>query len=58
MIFLIAFLWLSIACWSFFYSFLFFSFSFVLLYVCVVNPLIKREIEDHVCFEDRRMVAS
>jgi hypothetical protein len=29
-----------------------------LLYVCVVNALIKGEIEDHVWFEDRWMVAS
>jgi hypothetical protein len=33
-ILLFAFSWLSIACWSFFYSFLFFSFSLGLLYVC------------------------
>jgi hypothetical protein len=26
--------------------------------VCVVNALIKEEIEDHVWFEDRWMVAS
>jgi hypothetical protein len=26
--------------------------------VCVLNALIKGEIEDHVCFEDRWMVAS
>jgi hypothetical protein len=39
-----------------FYSFLFFSLG--LLYVCVVNALIKGEIEDHVWFEDRWMVAS
>jgi hypothetical protein len=26
--------------------------------VCVVNTLIKREIEDHVWFEDRWMVTS
>jgi hypothetical protein len=30
----------------------------VLLYVCVVNALIKGEIEDHVWFEDWWMVAS
>jgi hypothetical protein len=36
-----------------FYSFLFFFFSLLLLYVCVVNPLIKGKIEDHVWFEDR-----
>jgi hypothetical protein len=41
-----------------FYSFLSFFFSLRLLYVCVVNALIKREIEDHVWFEDRWMVAS
>jgi hypothetical protein len=57
-IFLFAFVWLSIACWSFFYSFLFFFFSLGLLYVCVVNAPIKVEIEDHVWFEDWWMVAS
>jgi hypothetical protein len=38
----------------------FFSFSFSLWLpnVCVVNVLIKGEIEDHVCFEDRWMVTS
>jgi hypothetical protein len=41
-----------------FYSFLFFFFSLVLLSVGVVNALIKGEIEDHVWFEDRWMVAS
>jgi hypothetical protein len=41
-----------------FYSSLFFFFSLGLLYVCVVNALIKGEIEDHVWFEDRWMVAS
>jgi hypothetical protein len=35
-----------------------FFFSLGLLYVCVVNALIKGEIEDHVWFEDRWMVAS
>jgi uncharacterized membrane protein len=35
-----------------------FFFSFLLLYVGVVNALIKGEIEDHVWFEDRWMVAS
>jgi hypothetical protein len=30
----------------------------VLLFVGVVNALIKEEIEDHVWFEDRWMVAS
>jgi hypothetical protein len=39
-----------------FYPFIFFSLG--LLYVCVVNALIKREIEDHVWFEDRWMVDS
>jgi hypothetical protein len=53
-IFLFAFAWLSIACWSFF---LFVSFL-VLLFVGVVNALIKGEIEDHVWFEDWWMVAS
>jgi hypothetical protein len=57
-ILLFAFLWLSIACWGFFYLFLFFFFSFVLLHVGVINALIKGEIEDHVWFEDRWMVAS
>jgi hypothetical protein len=38
--------------------FLFFFFSLVLLFVGVVNALIKGEIEDHVRFEDRWMVAS
>jgi hypothetical protein len=37
--------------------FLFSLFSRV-IYVCVVNALIKGEIEDHVWFEDRWMVAS
>jgi hypothetical protein len=49
---------LSIACWSFF---LFVSFHFPFLWfpnMCVVNALIKGEIEDHVWFEDRWMVAS
>jgi hypothetical protein len=44
-----------------FCSFLFFSFLFfslLLLYVGVVNALIKGETEDHVWFEDRWMVAS
>jgi hypothetical protein len=57
-ILLFAFFWLSIACWGFFYLFLFFFFSLVLLHVGVVNALIKGEIEDHVWFEDRWMVAS
>jgi hypothetical protein len=34
-----------------FYSFLFFLFSLVLLFVGVVNALIKAKIEDHVWFE-------
>jgi hypothetical protein len=34
------------------------SFSLKLLYVCVVNALIKGEIENHVWFKDRWMVAS
>jgi hypothetical protein len=38
-------------------SFLF-SFSLLLPIVCVVNALIKGEIEDHVWFEDLWMVAS
>jgi hypothetical protein len=33
-------------------------FSLVTNHVCVVNTLIKGEIEDHVWFEDRGMVAS
>jgi hypothetical protein len=41
-----------------FCSFLFFFFSLLLLYVGVVNAFIKGEIEDHVWFEDRWMVAS
>jgi hypothetical protein len=38
----------------------FFSFSFLSCYfrVGVINALIKGEIEDHVWFEDRWMVAS
>jgi hypothetical protein len=50
--------WLLITCWNFFYLFLFLLFSLRLLYVCVVNALINGEIEDHVSFEDRWMVAS
>jgi hypothetical protein len=42
---------------SFYLFFLFSLFSRV-IYVCVVNALIKGEIEDHVWFEDRWMVAS
>jgi hypothetical protein len=41
-----------------FFSFLFFFFSLVLLFVGVVNALIKGEIEDHMWFEDQWMVAS
>jgi hypothetical protein len=41
-----------------FCSFLFFLFSLLLLYVGVVNALIKGKIEDHVWFEDWWMVAS
>jgi hypothetical protein len=41
-----------------FCSFLFLFFSLMLLNVGVVNALIKGEIEDHVWFEDRWMVAS
>jgi hypothetical protein len=57
-ILLFAFVWLSIACWSFF-LFVPFSFSFLSCYfrVGVVNALMKGEIEDHVWFEDRWMVA-
>jgi hypothetical protein len=39
-------------------KFLFFFFSLELLYVGVVNALIKGQIEDQVWFEDRWMVAS
>jgi hypothetical protein len=41
-----------------FICFFSFSFSIVLFHVGVVNALIKGEIEDHVWFEDRWMVAS
>jgi hypothetical protein len=41
-----------------FYLFLSFFFSLLLPFVGVVNALIKGEIEDHVWFEDRWMVAS
>jgi hypothetical protein len=41
-----------------FYSFLFLSFSLWLQNLCVVSAIIKGEIEDHVWFEDRWMVAS
>jgi hypothetical protein len=57
-ILLFAFVWLSIACWSFFVRFFSFSFLFCYFRVGVVNALIKGEIEDQVWFEDRRMVAS
>jgi hypothetical protein len=41
------------------FLFLHFFFPFLRLpYLCVVNALIKGEIEDHVWFEDRWMVAS
>jgi hypothetical protein len=55
-----AFFWLSIACWSLFLfvSFPFLFLSLLLLFVGVVNALIKVEIEDHVWFEDRWKVAS
>jgi hypothetical protein len=45
-------------CWSFFIHFFFFFLSLLLPYVDVVNALINGEIEDHVWFEDRWMVAS
>jgi hypothetical protein len=38
--------------------YLFFSFSLRLQIKCVVNALIKGEIEDYVWFDDRWMVAS
>jgi hypothetical protein len=41
-----------------FYSFIFFFFSLVLLYVGVVNTPIKGEIKDHVWLENWWMVAS
>jgi hypothetical protein len=41
-----------------FIHFFFYFFSLVLLYVGVVNALIKGEIEDHVWFEDWWIVAS
>jgi hypothetical protein len=50
---LFAFLWLSIACWSFLFIRFFSFFALKLLYVCVVNALIKGDIEDHVWFEDQ-----
>jgi hypothetical protein len=54
-ILLFAFLCLSIACWSIFFIRFF---CLLLLFVGVVNALIKGEIEDHVWFEDWWMVAS
>jgi hypothetical protein len=57
-IFLFAFGWLSIACWSFFLFVSFLFFSRVTICVCVFNALIKGEIEDHVWFEDQWMVPS
>jgi hypothetical protein len=57
-ILLFAFVCLSIACWNFFLFVSCFFFSLVLLHVGVVNALIKGDIEDHVWFEDRWMVAS
>jgi hypothetical protein len=41
-----------------FICFFSFSYSLMLLLVGVLNALIKGEIEDHVWFEDRWMVAS
>jgi hypothetical protein len=41
-----------------FIRFFSFFFSLWLPNVCIVNALIKGEIEDHVWFEDRWMVAS
>jgi hypothetical protein len=58
-ILLFAFVRLSIACLEFlFVRFFFFSFLSCYFRVVVVNALIKGEIEDHVWFEDRWMVAS
>jgi peptidoglycan biosynthesis protein MviN/MurJ (putative lipid II flippase) len=45
LVLLFAFVWLSIACLSFFGRFFSFSFSLWLLNMCVVNALIKGEIE-------------
>jgi hypothetical protein len=42
----------------FLFVFFFVSFSLCLQNMCVVNALIKGDIEDHVWFEDRWMVAS
>jgi hypothetical protein len=41
-----------------FYSFFSFPFLFHYQILCVVNSVIKGEIEDHVWFEDRWMLAS
>jgi hypothetical protein len=55
-ILLFAFVWLLIACWSFF---MFVSFLFSLVtFVWVLSMHLKGEIEDHVWFEDRWVVAS
>jgi hypothetical protein len=53
-------LWLAFDRWLEFLFGRLFSFSFLSFYfrVGVVNALIKGEIEDHVWFEDRWMVAS
>jgi hypothetical protein len=40
-----------------FFRFFCFPFSLWLQILCVVNALVKGEIEDHVWFEDRWMVA-
>jgi hypothetical protein len=58
-ILLFAFLWFSIACWGFFYSFLFFFLLSLVTKSCVLSMHSSRgEIEDHVWFEDRWRVAS
>jgi hypothetical protein len=57
-ILLFAFVWLLIACWSFFLLVSFLFFSLLLLHVGVVNALIKGGIDEHVWFEDRWMVTS
>jgi hypothetical protein len=44
-ILLFAFAWFSIACLRFFQSFLFFSSSLWLPFVCAINALIEGEIE-------------
>jgi hypothetical protein len=57
-IFLFAFVWLSIACWSFF-LFISFLFLFSQVTICVCCQCTHQgEIEDHVWFKDRWMVAS